>query len=66
MGKQSMQIRYVMKPVMAYLVACETQLLWLTLSFFADMYTVFDAIFFFLQVIFKAKSKYSPELLKYR
>lgn len=47
MGKQSMQIRYVMKPVMAYLVACETQLLWLTLSFFADMYTVFDAIFFF-------------------
>lgn len=47
MGKQSMQIRYVMKPVMAYLVACETQLLWLTQSFFADMYTVFDAIFFF-------------------
>lgn len=46
MAKQSMQIRYVMKPVLTYLVACETELLWLTVSFFPDMYAMFDAIFF--------------------
>lgn len=31
---------------MTYLVACETELLWLTESSFADMYAVFDALFF--------------------
>lgn len=55
-----MQICYVMKPIITFLVTCETGFLWITVPFSTYMYPMFDAILFCFAGDFQSEVKVFP------